>query len=148
MKAPGGFLGKILGPLNRATSEEREKMEHELPFVVMVFTLLAASGVSPYDSWKKMRKLSFLPNFNVISLSILASILNCHGFLEPFSEPCKTLLFPPKIETTWLDLEKGVPEPPEKVKLRSSFFRRLKRRSLPNVFASLVETLSVLDNFF
>ena len=29
----------------------------------MIFTLLAASGVSPYDSWKKMRKLSFLSNF-------------------------------------------------------------------------------------
>lgn len=29
----------------------------------MIFTLMAASGISPYDSWKKMRKLSFLPNF-------------------------------------------------------------------------------------
>ena len=29
----------------------------------MIFTLLAASGVSPYDSWKKMRKMSFLPTF-------------------------------------------------------------------------------------
>ncbi len=63
MQAKGGFIGKILGMINRATSEEREKVEAELPFVVMVFTLLAASGVSPYDSWKKMRKLSFLPNF-------------------------------------------------------------------------------------
>jgi len=63
MKAKGGFVGKLLGPLTRATSEEREKIEHELPFVVMIFTLLAASGVSPYDSWKKMRKLSFLPTF-------------------------------------------------------------------------------------
>ncbi len=62
-KAKKGFLGKILGPLSGAASEEREKIEHELPFVVMVFTLLAASCVSPYDSWKKMRKLSFLPNF-------------------------------------------------------------------------------------
>jgi flagellar protein FlaJ len=63
MKAKGGFVGKLLGPLSRAASEEREKLEHELPFVVMIFTLLAASGVSPYDSWKKMRKMSFLPNF-------------------------------------------------------------------------------------
>ena len=29
----------------------------------MIFTLLAASGISPYDSWRKMRKLSFLPAF-------------------------------------------------------------------------------------
>ncbi|MFB3890225.1 MAG: type II secretion system F family protein [Candidatus Bathyarchaeia archaeon] len=64
MKAPGGFLGKLLGPLTRAASEEREKIEHELPFVVMIFTLMSASGVSPYDSWKKMRRLSFLPSFS------------------------------------------------------------------------------------
>ena len=63
MKAPGGFLGKIFGFLNKATSEEREKTESELPFAVMIFTLMAASGISPYDSWKKMRKLSFLPTF-------------------------------------------------------------------------------------
>jgi flagellar protein FlaJ len=60
MKTSGGFIGKLL---RQTTSEEKEKMEHELPFVVMIFTLLAASGMSPYDSWKKMRTLSFLPNF-------------------------------------------------------------------------------------
>ncbi len=63
MKAPGGFLGKIFGLLNKAASEEREKTEQELPFAVMIFTLMAASGISPYDSWKKMRKLTFLPTF-------------------------------------------------------------------------------------
>jgi flagellar protein FlaJ len=63
MKAPGGFLGKIFGFLNKATSEEREQTEQELPFAVMIFTLMAASGISPYDSWKKMRKLTFLPIF-------------------------------------------------------------------------------------
>lgn len=46
-----------------ATSEEKEKVEHELPFAVMIFTLMAATGISPYDSWKRMRKLSFLPFF-------------------------------------------------------------------------------------
>ncbi len=61
MKAHGGFLGKIFGLLSKATSEEKEKTEQELPFAVMIFTLMAASGISPYDSWKKMRKLSFLP---------------------------------------------------------------------------------------
>ena len=61
--AKGGFIGKIFGLVSKAASEEKEKIEHELPFVVMIFTLLAASGVSPYDSWKKMRKMSFLPTF-------------------------------------------------------------------------------------
>ena len=63
MKAPGGFVGRVFGLLTRAASEEKEKVERELPFVVMIFTLMAASGVSPYDSWKKMRKLSFMPTF-------------------------------------------------------------------------------------
>jgi archaeal flagellar protein FlaJ len=63
MKAPGGPLGKIFGLLNKATSEEREKTESELPFAVMIFTLMAASGISPYDCWKKMRKMPFLPMF-------------------------------------------------------------------------------------
>jgi flagellar protein FlaJ len=63
MKAPGGFVGRVFGLLSKAASEEKEKVEHELPFVVMIFTLLAASGISPYDSWKKIRKMSFLPTF-------------------------------------------------------------------------------------
>ena len=63
MKAPGGFIGRVFGLLTKAASEEKERVERELPFVVMIFTLMAASGVSPYDSWKKMRKLSFLPTF-------------------------------------------------------------------------------------
>jgi flagellar protein FlaJ len=63
MKAPGGPLGKIFGLLNKAASEEKEKTEAELPFAVMIFTLMAASGISPYESWKKMRKLTFLPVF-------------------------------------------------------------------------------------
>jgi len=63
LKAPGGLLGKIFGIFTKAASEEKEKTEHELPFAVMIFTLLAASGISPYESWKKMRKLTFLPAF-------------------------------------------------------------------------------------
>ena len=62
-KAPGGPLGKVFGFLNKAASEEREKTEAELPFAVMIFTLMAASGISPYDGWKKMRKMTFLPSF-------------------------------------------------------------------------------------
>jgi archaeal flagellar protein FlaJ len=61
--AKSGFIGKIFGFLNNAASEEREKTESELPFAVMIFTLMAASGISPYDSWKKMRHMTFLPVF-------------------------------------------------------------------------------------
>ena len=63
MNVPGGPIGRIFGLLRKATSEEKERIEQELPFVVMIFTLLAASGVSSYESWKKLRKLSFLPVF-------------------------------------------------------------------------------------
>ncbi len=63
MNLAGGPLGKIFGLLDRVTSEERERTEKELPFAVMIFTLMAASGISPYDSWKKMRNLTFLPAF-------------------------------------------------------------------------------------
>jgi archaeal flagellar protein FlaJ len=63
MKASSGSLGKVIGLVNRAASEEREKTEAELPFAVMIFTLMAASGISPYDCWKKMRKLTFLSVF-------------------------------------------------------------------------------------
>jgi archaeal flagellar protein FlaJ len=65
MKAQGGFLGKIFGLLGKVSSEEKEKTEKELPFAVMIFTLMAASGISPYDSWKKMRNLTFLPAFKL-----------------------------------------------------------------------------------
>jgi flagellar protein FlaJ len=64
MNASSGPIGKVFSLLSKAASEEKEKIELELPFAVMIFTLMAASGVSPYDSWKKMRKLSFLPNFS------------------------------------------------------------------------------------
>ena len=58
-----GAARKISSTLRNFASEEREKTETELPFAVMIFTLMAASGVSPYNSWKKMRKMSFLPIF-------------------------------------------------------------------------------------
>jgi archaeal flagellar protein FlaJ len=60
-----GFLGKLFSSINKATSEESEKTERELPFAVMIFTLMAASGISPYESWKKMRNMSFLPVFKM-----------------------------------------------------------------------------------
>jgi flagellar protein FlaJ len=58
-----GPVGKLFGFMTKAASEEKERIERELPFAVMIFTLMAASGVSLYDSWKRMRKLTFLPTF-------------------------------------------------------------------------------------
>ena len=63
MKASSNPVGKVFSFVTKATSEEKEKIDHELPFAVMIFTLMAASGVSLYNSWKRMRKLSFLPVF-------------------------------------------------------------------------------------
>jgi len=58
-----GFLGKIISKIAKQTSEEKEEIESELPFVVMLFALMAASGVSLYESWKKLRKITLLPRF-------------------------------------------------------------------------------------
>ena len=74
MKVSGGFIGKLFGSISKAGSEEKEKTESELPFALIVFTLLAASGVSPYDSWKKMRKLSFLPWFKKEAEEIIRQV--------------------------------------------------------------------------
>ncbi len=81
-KKSNGFLGKLLGTLNKATSEVRERTEAELPFAVMIFTLMAASGISPYDSWKKMRKLSFLPIFKKEADEVVRQVIR-HRFLDP-----------------------------------------------------------------
>jgi len=58
-----GFVGKILGKIAKKTSEEKDEIERELPFVVMLFALMATSGVSLYESWKRLRKVSLLPRF-------------------------------------------------------------------------------------
>ncbi len=63
MKTSAGSVTRLFGLVRKAASEEKENIEHELPFVVMIFTLMAASGVSLYDSWKRIRKLTFLPTF-------------------------------------------------------------------------------------
>jgi flagellar protein FlaJ len=63
MQMSEGFLGKVIAKIVRTTSEEKDEIESELPFVVMLFTLLATSGVSLYESWKRLRKASLLPRF-------------------------------------------------------------------------------------
>lgn len=43
--------------------EPYSEIERELPFAVLMFTLMAASGISLYESWKRMQKVHLLPNF-------------------------------------------------------------------------------------
>lgn len=55
-------IGKVFGwMLNLLSGEKSEEIDRELPFAVMMFTTLAASGVTLYESWKKMRDVHLLP---------------------------------------------------------------------------------------
>jgi len=57
----GKVFGRFLGPLKKG--QDVSEIERELPFAVMLFTLMAASGVTIYDGWKKMRAINLLPTF-------------------------------------------------------------------------------------
>jgi len=55
-------IGKAFGwMLSLFSGEKSEEIDQELPFAVMMFTTLAASGVTLYESWKKMRSAQLLP---------------------------------------------------------------------------------------
>ena len=41
--------------------QKASEIDRELPFTVMLFTLMAASGIAVYDAWKKMCKINLLP---------------------------------------------------------------------------------------
>jgi flagellar protein FlaJ len=41
--------------------KKSSQIERELPFVTIMFTVMAASGVTLYESWKKMRSLNLFP---------------------------------------------------------------------------------------
>lgn len=54
---------KIFGWMKNILEEQRSsKIDRELPFATLLFTILAASGVSLYDSWKKLSRIWLLPN--------------------------------------------------------------------------------------
>jgi flagellar protein FlaJ len=57
----GKVFGRFLGPLRNG--QDNGEIERELPFAVMLFTLMAASGVTIYDGWKKMSTINLLPIF-------------------------------------------------------------------------------------
>ena len=55
----GGIFGRMLRIISGDSSSE--DIDRELPFAVMMFTTLAASGVTLYESWRKMRNAQLLP---------------------------------------------------------------------------------------
>jgi flagellar protein FlaJ len=57
---PGKVFGRLLASIRGPESSD---VERELPFAVLLFTLMAASGVTIYDGWKKMRSINLLPIF-------------------------------------------------------------------------------------
>jgi flagellar protein FlaJ len=55
---------KIFGRMIRLLSTEgASEINRELPFAALLFTLLAASGVTIYESWKKLCNIDLLPTF-------------------------------------------------------------------------------------
>jgi len=54
----GNLLGRISSSIRGNDSGE---IERELPFAILLFTLMAASGVTIYEGWKKMRSVKMLP---------------------------------------------------------------------------------------
>jgi len=47
--------------INLFKREKTSTVDRELPFAAMMFTLMAASGITLYESWKKMRDVHLLP---------------------------------------------------------------------------------------
>ncbi|MEM2263359.1 MAG: type II secretion system F family protein, partial [Candidatus Bathyarchaeia archaeon] len=58
------FKPKIFGRmLSRFVDEDTSEINRELPFAALLFTILAASGVTLYESWRKLRGVEHLPTF-------------------------------------------------------------------------------------
>ena len=49
--------------LSRFFEEDTKEINHELPFAALLFTILAASEVTLYESWKKLCSIDHLPTF-------------------------------------------------------------------------------------
>ncbi|MGQ9460118.1 MAG: type II secretion system F family protein [Candidatus Bathyarchaeaceae archaeon] len=50
-------ISRLQGFLRR---KQPSQIDYELPFVAMMFTVMAASGVTLYESWKKLRSIELL----------------------------------------------------------------------------------------
>ncbi|MCW3981138.1 MAG: type II secretion system F family protein [Candidatus Bathyarchaeota archaeon] len=56
---PTKILSSIIAILSG--KQKASNIDRELPFTVMLFTLMSASGIAIYDSWKKMLRVALLP---------------------------------------------------------------------------------------
>jgi flagellar protein FlaJ len=56
------------------TGEDTSEINRELPFAALLFTLLAASGVTIYESWKKLCKIHLLPTFQKEAKEIVRQV--------------------------------------------------------------------------
>jgi flagellar protein FlaJ len=66
---------KIFGDLiKRLTNEDSSTLGRELPFAALLFTLLAASGVTVYESWKKLCNIDLLPRFQKEAREIVRQV--------------------------------------------------------------------------
>jgi flagellar protein FlaJ len=66
---------KIFGwMLNLYRKEDTGEINLELPFAALLFTLLAASGVTIYESWKKLCRIDLLPTFQKEAQEIVRQI--------------------------------------------------------------------------
>ncbi len=54
--------------------EDTSEINRELPFAALLFTLLSASGVSIYESWKKLCSINLLPTFQKESREIVRQV--------------------------------------------------------------------------
>jgi flagellar protein FlaJ len=52
------IINSLFGFLRRKQSDQ---IDYELPFVAMIFTVMAASGITLYEGWKKLRSINLLP---------------------------------------------------------------------------------------
>jgi flagellar protein FlaJ len=66
---------KIFGSiLRRFIDEDTSEIGRELPFAALLFTLLAASGVTIYESWRKLCKIDLLPRFQAEAREIVRQV--------------------------------------------------------------------------
>jgi flagellar protein FlaJ len=56
---PAKLFSPIIGLLSG--KQRASDIDRELPFTVMLFTLMAASGIGVYDAWKKLCRIGLLP---------------------------------------------------------------------------------------
>ena len=60
MEQEEGLRSRIIAILE---GDSDPKLEAELPFATMMITLMAASGISPYESFRRMRNVNILQKF-------------------------------------------------------------------------------------